>query len=295
MTDAQNARSANKEMPISNNVSLEIFDKMCRTRYFEEQVYLNVKNGNITVPVYLSKGQESIASAVSAVINNYLIFTQHRCHGTYLAFGGDPEKLRDELLGLPSGCSGGRAGSNCLQIHENGIDMFGHHGLVGENVPIAVGAAYGGEKNVVCFLGDGAAEEDYVLSAFGFASTHKLPILFIVEDNDLSILTTKSVRRSWHTKDVASALGINSVDITDDPHVIYNHTKKLIIKLPALINCNTCRLSWHTGAGQDSDAMKWDRFTETKKYLIDNNMKNEMIRIENYNIELMKNIWNKKN
>ena len=61
-------------------------------------------------------------------------------------------KLRDELLGLPSGTSGGMAGSNCVQCHENNINMYGHHGLIGENVPLAVGAALGSNKPAVCLL-----------------------------------------------------------------------------------------------------------------------------------------------
>ena len=42
-------------------------------------------------------------------------------------------------------------------------------------------------------MGDASAEEDYVLGALGWASTKKLPILFIVEDNNLSILTEKKL------------------------------------------------------------------------------------------------------
>ena len=46
------------------------------------------------------------------------------------------------------------------------------------------------------------AEEDYVLSALGWAATKNLPILFVVEDNNLSILTEKKVRRVWEMDDV---------------------------------------------------------------------------------------------
>ncbi|HAX62059.1 MAG TPA: hypothetical protein DCX95_05855, partial [Elusimicrobia bacterium] len=147
---------------IEKDVLLDIFRRICLVRYFELEVIKAVKEKYITNFVYLSSGEETIPAAMSLVIPKFMIFAQHRCHAAYLSFGGNPEKLRDELLGLPSGTSGGRAGSNCIQCHENNITMFGHHGLIGENVPQAVGAALGSGKPVVTFFGDGAAEEDYI-------------------------------------------------------------------------------------------------------------------------------------
>ncbi|MHC4362224.1 MAG: thiamine pyrophosphate-dependent enzyme, partial [Planctomycetota bacterium] len=145
--------------------SLKIFEGMSLVRYFELGLMDAVKEKRVAYNVYLSTGQEAIAAALSLKVRDYMIFAQHRAHDIYLTFGGDPSKLRDELLGLPSGTSRGRAGSNCLQYHQDGISMYGHHGLIGENVPQAVGAALATAGNTVTIFGDGAAEEDYVLSA----------------------------------------------------------------------------------------------------------------------------------
>ena len=196
--------------------SLTIFRRMCLVHYFELELINAVKDGRVTYSVYLSLGQEAVSAAMSSVIRECQIFTQHRCHAVYLAIGGSPEKLRDELLGLPTGSSGGRAGSNCIQCFDNDLTMYGHHGLIGENVPLAVGAALGNHRPTVCFFGDGAAEEDYVFAAMGYAVTHKLPVLFVCEDNNLSILTPIETRRNWSLTAVAKALGMSAVDITDD-------------------------------------------------------------------------------
>ena len=67
-----------------------------------------------------------------------------------------------------------------------------------KTVPIGVGACFASKQPTIVFVGDSAAEEDYCLSAIGWASTKKLPILFIVEDNNLSILTEKKIRRNSH-------------------------------------------------------------------------------------------------
>ena len=244
--------------------SQEMFRRMCFTRYFELEAADARKKEHIKGHIYLSIGQEAVSAAISTVIDDYCIFAQHRAHSVYLAFGGDSVKLVDELLGRPTGCTGGKGGSP--MIHDPKIKMVGHHGLIGENVPLGVGFALGSRKNTVCFFGDAAAEEDYVFAAMGFASTNKLPMLFVCEDNDLSVLTKTEVRRNWNITDVAEALKIPAVDITDDPWLIAHHTKKLIADLPAFINCRTCRHFWHEGTGVDGPP-EWDRLELVRQEL----------------------------
>jgi pyruvate dehydrogenase E1 component alpha subunit len=166
--------------------------------------------------------------------------------------------LRDELLGLPTGTSGGRAGSNCIQLHGDGVAMFGHHGLIGENVPLGVGAALGSGRPTLCVLGDGAMEEDYVLAAMGFAVTHRLPVLFVCMDNDLSILTATAARRSWDAARVVEAFGIPVADVADDPWTVRQQVQALAGRLPAFLNVRVCRKYWHVGAGDDGPP-EWDR------------------------------------
>lgn len=276
---------------ISTEKLLEIFRKMCFTRYFEEEVIKAVDQGLIKCLVYLSIGQEAISSAVSTFFPSDLIFAQHRAHSVYLAFGGDPGKLIDELLGRDSGCSQGKGGSNCIQSDK--IGMVGHHGLIGENIPLAVGAALGDRnKKVVCFFGDGATEEDYVYPSMGFAITHKLPVLFICEDNNLSILTKKAVRRNWELTDAMKAIGMPCADIPDDPKLIAHYVKKFSQNLPAFINCRTCRHMWHVGTGQDGKP-EVDRLEIFKQNLLKRNIKGEIEEIENQTKQNVKKLWQK--
>ncbi|MHC4158310.1 MAG: thiamine pyrophosphate-dependent enzyme [Planctomycetota bacterium] len=239
----------------------EIFRKMCLIRYFELQVAEAVKSELIPGPVYLSVGQEAISATISTLTKNYAVFTQHRGHSAYLAYGGDIETLRDELLGLSTGCCGGRGGSPCVQDLD--IPMYGHHGLIGENIPIATGYALASGRPTVAYFGDAASEEDYSLPSFGFASTHKLPVLYVCEDNNLSILTPIDDRRSWNVYDVTSAMGLKSAAIPDDPKVILKTVKELLKELPAFVNIHTCRHLWHVGVGTDGPPER-DRIAEMR-------------------------------
>lgn len=274
----------------SHREMLTIFHRMAKIRYFELEVIKAVNDRRITYQVYLSSGQEAVSAAMASVIQDYQIFAQHRCHAVYLAFGGPPEKLRDELLGLPTGTSGGRPGSNCIQCHENNLTMYGHHGLIGENVPLAVGAALGNNRPTVCFFGDGAAEEDYVFAAMGYVVTHKLPVLFVCEDNDLSILTPKAVRRNWSLTTVAQTLGMPALDITDDPLTILYHTQRLTEQLPAFINIYVCRANWHVGVGTDGPP-EWDRYSIFKEQLNDLGLSQKVQAIETEVRESMEKLW----
>lgn len=209
-----------------------INEKVNRISEFEDWVIENVNNGKITCPVYLSGGQEAIAATISELYPDAMVFPQHRGHSWYLAYGGDVQKLKDELLGLETGCSFGNGGSSDIQCEQ----VIAHNGLMGENAPVGCGYALQTGKTCIIQLGDGSVEEDYVLASFGFAATHKLPVLFVVEDNGLAILTKTSVRRSWDINRVARAFGLNNRNMKH---------------LPALINFKTKRSYYHVGVGKD--------------------------------------------
>lgn len=268
---------------------LEIFKKMCFIRNFEKQVIKAHNNNKIHTPVYLSIGQESISSTVSEFYKPDLIFSQHRGHSVYLAFGGDIIKIIDELLGKESGCCQGKGGSPPIQ--DDNIGMIGHHGLIGENVPLAVGASLGApEKKVYCVFGDGALEEDYVFTSIAFAKTHKLQVLFVCEDNNLSILTKKEERRNWELSGALNAIGVTSADITDDINEIAFYVNKFKDNLPAFINCRTCRHHWHTGVGVDSLPAQ-DRLKIVKEGLIEKGYKDKIEEIERKTLEEAEKIW----
>jgi pyruvate dehydrogenase E1 component alpha subunit len=238
---------------------LNAFKKASLCRHFENQVYQNVQNRNIKLPVYLSAGQEYIPASIYAALEEKNIepniFIQHRGHSHYLSVGADPIQLIDELLGRKTGCANGMGGS--ASIHSKEKNIFGHDGLMGSQVPIAVGHCYQTRKPTIVVMGDASAEEDYVLGAMGWASTKNLPILFIVEDNNLSILTEKKVRRNWEMDDVAKAFKMKGFNISDHPDTIKEYLEDAF-NGPMLLNINTTRKYWHSGAGTDGNS--FDRY-----------------------------------
>jgi pyruvate dehydrogenase E1 component alpha subunit len=245
--------------------TLAIWRRMCLVRHFDLRVRRAHQAKDVEALVYLSVGQEAVAAGLATAIEDATVLGQHRAHSLYLAFGGRPERLVDELLGLPTGCCGGMGGSP--PIHDLARGIVGHSGLIGDHVPIAAGIALARpDTPVVCVFGDGAAEEDYVLGALGMIASRKLPVLLVCEDNDLSVLTPTADRRTWNLASVAEGFGIPAVDIADDPWLVAHWADRFVRSLPGLINVRTCRTLWHVGTGCDGDP-EWDRWALVEETL----------------------------
>ena len=242
----------------------KVLKKAWYCRAFEQKVFSLIQEEKFDFPIYLSAGQELIPATFSSLLKggSPAIFGQHRGHSTYLCYGGNPSSLIKELLGREDGCANGMGGSASIQSKE--AKMFGHDGLMGSQVPIAVGYALSSRSLTVCIMGDASAEEDYVLSSIAWAVKKRLPIVFVVEDNNLSILTEKNVRRDWSMVDFAKSVGCEAFECSDDPRDIGKAFDDMN-SLPCLFNVNTNRLWWHAGAGIDEE--KKDTLSDITKEL----------------------------
>ena len=247
---------------------LNVLNRASISRVFDERVYDLIEKKIIKFPVYLSAGQEYVACTIAEICNmkriKPMLFGQHRGHSIYLGFGGNVKDLINEMLGKKNGCTYGMGGS--LSIHSEKINMFGHDGFMGSNAPIAVGACLASKKPTIVFLGDAAVEEDYVLSSISWIAKKQLPILFVIEDNNFAVLTSKDERRDWKINNVAKSFNIESADVNDNPLNIYKSLKNYKFKKPFLINVRTNRLYWHSGAGKDRKNV-FDRLEDEKRKL----------------------------
>jgi TPP-dependent pyruvate/acetoin dehydrogenase alpha subunit len=121
-----------------------------------------------------------------------IVFSNHRCHGHFLAYGGDPRRLFAELMGRATGVCGGRGGSQHLQWRN-----FYSNGIQGGIVPVATGIALAeklkaSQAVTVAFLGDGTLGEGVVYESLNMAALWSLPILFVIEDNHIAQTTPTS-------------------------------------------------------------------------------------------------------
>jgi pyruvate dehydrogenase E1 component alpha subunit len=179
---------------LSKEQYLDSYHQMLLVRRFEEKCGQLYGMGMISGFCHLYIGQEAIAAATSlAKIKGDSIITSYRDHGHIIAGGMDPKYVLAELTGRAAGCSKGKGGSMHMFDLEN--KFYGGHGIVGAQVPIGTGLAfaekYKGTNNICyTFFGDGAAHQGQVYESFNMAALWKLPVLYIIENNQYSMGTS---------------------------------------------------------------------------------------------------------
>lgn len=150
-------------------------------------------------PVHLSIGQEAVSVGVCSHLDaKDHVSSTHRSHAHYLAQGGDLEAMIGELYGKANGCCGGRGGS--MHLIDRSAGFLGAVPIVGSTLPIAVGAAWGAQSlgtgaRAVVFFGEGATEEGVFSESLNLACLHRLPVVFVCEDNAFSVYTKLDERR----------------------------------------------------------------------------------------------------
>ncbi|MHA2276499.1 MAG: thiamine pyrophosphate-dependent dehydrogenase E1 component subunit alpha, partial [Candidatus Kariarchaeaceae archaeon] len=172
------------------DVAKDLHLRMLKMRIFEERVREALFNDEIETPCHLYLGEEAVAAGVCIhLTSDDYIFSNHRSHGHYIAKGGSLNPLMAEIFARETGCGKGRGGS--MHVNATEVGLLGTSALVAGGIPTAVGAALGAKhmKNgriSVPFFGDGATEEGVFHESLLFASFHKLPVLFVIENNLIS-------------------------------------------------------------------------------------------------------------
>jgi TPP-dependent pyruvate/acetoin dehydrogenase alpha subunit len=163
---------------------------MARIRHFEQTVLDSFPKGLFYGTTHTYIGQEANAVGVLDHLHDGdIVFSNHRCHGHFIAYGGDLRALFAELMGKSTGVCGGIGGSQHLHWKN-----FYSNGVLGSTAPVAVGTALAEKAKAsgavaVIFLGDGALGEGVVYESLNLASLWNAPILFVLENNHIAQTT----------------------------------------------------------------------------------------------------------
>jgi pyruvate dehydrogenase E1 component alpha subunit len=197
-------KSSTKKAKYSKEQYLSWYETMLRIRRFEEKALLGYSQQKIRGFLHVYIGQEAITAGMeSAITKDDAIVTAYRQHGTAIGRGVTTKEAMAELYGKATGIVKGKGGSMHFFSKEN--RYFGGNGIVGAQIPIGAGIAfaekYRESKNLcVTMFGDGASRQGSLHEAFNMAMTWKLPVLFIVENNQYAMGT--SVERTSNVHDL---------------------------------------------------------------------------------------------
>ncbi len=195
----QDAFASDPLHPASDDELLRLYEQMLLIRRFEEKAGQLYGFGLVGGFCHLYIGQEAVAVGLQSALDGERdsVITGYRDHGHMLAYGIDPKVIMAELTGRAAGISRGKGGSMHMFSVEH--KFYGGHGIVGAQVPLGTGLAfahkYRGDGGVcVAYFGDGAANQGQVYESFNMASLWKLPIIFVIENNQYAMGT--AVKRS---------------------------------------------------------------------------------------------------
>ncbi|SHE98839.1 pyruvate dehydrogenase E1 component alpha subunit [Alkalibacter saccharofermentans DSM 14828] len=276
-------------MKISNDLVVEMYQKMLKIRKFETRAMNLFAEGKIPGFVHLYIGEEAVATGACANLNDddYITST-HRGHGHIIAKGGDLKYMMAELFGKETGYCKGKGGSMHIADATKGI--LGANGIVGAGHNIAVGAGLaaqyrGNEQVCVCFFGDGSTNQSTFHEGLNLASIWKLPVVFVCENNGYGI--SLSQEKHQNITDISMrAVSYNIPGVTvdgNDVFAVYEAVSEAVSRArkgqgPTLIECKTYRHRGHfegdpTTYRSTEEVDQWkkkDPIPRMEKYIIDN-------------------------
>jgi TPP-dependent pyruvate/acetoin dehydrogenase alpha subunit len=257
------APSASLAMP-TKTAEQALLESMVRIRMIEEAIADHYSEQQMRCPVHLSIGQEGAAAAVCAALRfDDQAMSGHRSHAHYLAKGGNLRAMIAELYGKETGCCRGRGGS--MHLVDLATGFVGAVPIVGSTIPIAVGLAFANhqlrrDRVTVAFLGEAATEEGVFHESVNFAALHRLPVIFLCENNLYSVYSPLAVRQPANREvyQIAAGHGIRAEQGDGNDPLATRALMRSAVeharsgKGPVFLELKTYRWREHCGPGFDN-------------------------------------------
>jgi acetoin:2,6-dichlorophenolindophenol oxidoreductase subunit alpha len=191
-----------------------LYRRMCFIRRFEEMLLALFEEGVLNGTTHACIGQEAnCVGLMEHLREGDHLFSNHRCHGHFLAWTGDAVGLLAEIMGKPAGLCSGIGGSQHICA-----EGFKSNGVQGGIVPAAAGIALadelrGGDALSVVFLGDGTLGEGVVYETLNLSVLWQLPLLMVLEDNGWSQSTPRRLNLAGDIAPRFEAFGLPVVEV----------------------------------------------------------------------------------
>ena len=265
------SRKVSKKTNVNTQEMLSFYKDMLLIRRFEEKAGQLYGMGLIGGFCHLYIGQEAVVVGLEASAEEGdKRITSYRDHGHMLACGMDPKGVMAELTGRAGGYSKGKGGS--MHMFSKEKNFYGGHGIVGAQVPLGAGLAFAdkyleNDRVTFTYFGDGASNQGQVYESFNMAALWKLPVLYIIENNQYAMGT--SVERASAQTDLSQrgrSFGIEGRQVDGmDIEAVYAASLEALEHArsgngPFILEMKTYRYSGHSM----SDPAKYRKREEVK-------------------------------
>ncbi len=226
-------------------------------REFEDRISVLDKQGKIQGGVYSGKGQEAVTVGICHDLRpDDWIFPLHRDLGAFLVKGADPNRLMAQILGRKDGFARGK--DSFLHGGDLSHGIFGGTSMLGSTLPVAVGTAYKfkvrkEDRVAIAFFGEGASSRGDTHEAMNFAGVHRLPVVFVCENNFYAYSTPNELQFAVEdVADRAAGYGFKGdVCSGNDLHSVMKAANKAVHRAragegPTILECKTYRYHGHS-------------------------------------------------
>lgn len=243
-------------MAVEADKLIWMYRRMMSIRAFEEKAIELFTAAELPGFLHSQLGQEAVPVGVCATLrDDDCITSTHRGHGDIIAKGARLDRMMAELFGKATGYCRGKGGS--MHIADFKLGIMGANGIVGGSIPIATGVGVsiqmqGTDQVVVCFFGDGGANQGSFHEALNLASTWSLPVVYVCQNNQYAESTPQSTHQK--IKDIAvraQAYDMPGVVVDgNDVVAVYETARAAVDRAragggPTLIEAKTYRMRGH--------------------------------------------------
>jgi pyruvate dehydrogenase E1 component alpha subunit len=262
-----------KESVIDVDMHRKMIRYMLLTRELEHKIERKLyRQGKIVGGVYVGRGQEAIGvGSCIHTLPDDVICPSHRDMGAFLIRGMTPSRILAQYMGRRDGYTRGRDGN--MHMGDLALNIIAFVSMLADNVPVSAGIGLAfkmrrQDRVVLCYFGDGATSRGDWHEGLNFASVHKLPVVYICNNNQYAYSTPLDAQMAVkNVADRAPAYAIPG-EILDgnDITAVYGATERAIARAragegPTLLECKTFRMTGHS-AHDDAGYVPKEMFEE---------------------------------
>ena len=267
--------------PLMREDRANLFRYMVMMRASEERALTLYKQGKVPGSFYDGRGQEAISVGAAFVLGpRDRMCILHRDLGAHLVRGVTPARYLANYMGRAGGVTGGRDGN--MHFGDRRLGCVGMVSMLPDMALVATGIAMAFKlkrepRVAMTFFGEGSTANGQWHEAMNFAGIHRLPVVFVLENNRFAYSTPNELEFAVDPVERAHTYGFRGVNVDgNDVEEVFEAARAASMRAragegPTLIECQTMRMHGH-GAHDDMSYVpkemleEWERRDPIERY-----------------------------
>ena len=247
---------------------------MMLMRASEERALTLYRQGKVPGSFYDGRGQEAISVGSSFVLGpRDRMCILHRDLGAHFVRGVTPERYLANFMGRAGGVTGGRDGN--MHFGDRRLGCIGMVSMLPDMAAVATGLALTFKMRreprvAMTYFGEGSTANGQWHEALNFAGIHRLPVVFLLENNKYAYSTPNELEFAVDPVERAAGYGFPGVTVDgNDVEAVFEASRVAAERAragdgPTLISCHTMRMHGH-GAHDDMSYVPKELFEEWER------------------------------